>query len=66
MASQEGDPNGGKFDPENVLLWRAHKRRLDAESLRDSILMRSGSLDMQRGGPSLRSDRSASSMKVDC
>ncbi|MDG2383731.1 MAG: DUF1549 domain-containing protein, partial [Pirellulaceae bacterium] len=37
MASQEGDPNGGKFDPENVLLWRAHKRRLDAESLRDSI-----------------------------
>ncbi len=56
MASQEGDPNGGKFDPENVLLWRAHKRRLDAESLRDSILMLSGSLDMQRGGPSLPSD----------
>ena len=53
MASDRGDPNGDKLDPENELLWRAHKRRLDAETLRDSILLLSGSLDTQRGGPSL-------------
>jgi hypothetical protein len=32
-------------DPENRLLWRANRRRLDIESLRDSILCVSGSLD---------------------
>jgi hypothetical protein len=33
-------------DPENRLLWRAHRRRLDPESLRDSMLMASGQLDV--------------------
>jgi hypothetical protein len=32
-------------DPENGLLWRAHRRRLDLESLRDSLLAVSGRLD---------------------
>jgi len=32
-------------DPENNLLWRANQRRLDAESIRDSILAVSGRLD---------------------
>ncbi|MEM8668160.1 MAG: PSD1 and planctomycete cytochrome C domain-containing protein [Planctomycetota bacterium] len=36
------------FDPENSLLWRAHPRRLDAESIRDSMLAVSGQLDLQR------------------
>jgi len=42
--------------PENKLLWRAPTRRIDAETLRDSVLMLSGSLDMQRGGPNLPTD----------
>ncbi|MEO0415960.1 MAG: PSD1 and planctomycete cytochrome C domain-containing protein, partial [Verrucomicrobiota bacterium] len=33
-------------DPENTLRWRADRRRLDAESLRDSILAISGSLEL--------------------
>ena len=38
------------------MLWRANKRRVDAEILRDSILAISGSLDPRRGGPSLPDD----------
>ncbi len=33
-------------DPDNALRWRADKRRLDVESLRDSILAISGTLDL--------------------
>ncbi|MCH2114105.1 MAG: PSD1 and planctomycete cytochrome C domain-containing protein [Pirellulales bacterium] len=55
MASEGGDPDGDRLDIENELLWRAHKRRLNAEALRDSILMLSGTLDSdsEKGGPSL-------------
>ena len=56
MASTGGDPQGATVDPENKLLWRTNKRRVDAETLRDSILLISGSLDPQRGGPSLPAD----------
>ena len=35
-------------DPENRHLWRAHPRRLDAESLRDATLEVSGQLDLAR------------------
>ncbi len=38
-------------DPENRLLWRANRRRLDAESLLDSMLALSGSLASDPGGP---------------
>lgn len=36
-------------DPDNRLLWRAHRKRLTAESLRDSLLMFSGQLDPTPG-----------------
>ncbi len=42
-----------KIDPENKLLWRMPRRRLDAESLRDSLLAVSGQLSLQEGGPSV-------------
>ena len=37
-------------DPENLLLWRMNRRRLEIESLRDSMLMAAGRLDLQAGG----------------
>ena len=40
-------------DPDNRLLWRANRRRLDAEALIDSILFVSGNLDLTVGGPSV-------------
>lgn len=36
----------------NRWLWRANRRRLDAEALRDSLLSASGELDLRMGGPS--------------
>lgn len=41
------------IDPDNRLLWRANRRRLEAEAIRDSMLFVSGQLDPGRGGPSL-------------
>ena len=34
-------------DPQNALLWRHAERRLDAECLRDAMLMSSGQLDLK-------------------
>ena len=38
-------------DPENRLLWRALRRRLDWEAVRDTLLAVSGELDTTAGGP---------------
>ncbi len=43
-------PNNSAIDPENDLLWRANRRRLDAEQIRDSLLTFSGRLDLSPGG----------------
>lgn len=46
-------PNVGasfRRDPENRLLWRANRRRLDAEPFRDSLLFVAGELDSTMGG----------------
>ena len=37
-----------RTDPENRLLWRASKRRLDAEAIRDAMLVVAGELDSAR------------------
>src|SRR6185295_12725215 len=39
-----------KIDPLNLLLWHQNRRRLDLESMRDSILSVSGTLDPAMGG----------------
>ncbi len=44
-------------DSDNRLLWRANRRRLDVETLRDSLLKVAGNLDLTPGGePALVSD----------
>jgi hypothetical protein len=35
-----------KIDPDNVLLWRMNRRRLEVEAIRDSLLMISGQIDL--------------------
>jgi hypothetical protein len=42
---------GEKLDSNNTLLWRQHRRRLEAEAIRDSVLAVSGKLDTAMGGP---------------
>lgn len=42
-----------KKDPENDLLWRVDMRRLEAEAIRDSVLMVSGNINLAGGGPSV-------------
>lgn len=51
LASQAA---AGSVDAENRLLWRANRRRLEAEEIRDAVLAVSGKLDLQMGGPSVR------------
>lgn len=41
-------------DPENKLLARAHRKRLDAESMRDAMLSISGELDLTMGGHTVK------------
>ena len=47
--------DGRKADPENVLLWRMNRRRLDFEATRDALLAVSGQLDGKIGGPPMPS-----------
>ncbi len=42
-----------KVDPDNRLLWRMNRRRLEAEALRDGLLAVSGELRSSDGGPAL-------------
>jgi hypothetical protein len=39
-----------KVDPENRLYWRANRRRLDLEAMRDTLLVSAGRLDRAIGG----------------
>ncbi len=53
QLASDYDEKNFTADPENELVWRMNKRRLDAESMRDAILAVSGQLDSkpQWGSP---------------
>lgn len=51
QLSTDDGPKAFSADPENRLLWRANRKRLDVEELRDSLLFVSGKLDSKAGGP---------------
>jgi len=42
-----------RVDPENRLLWRAARRRLEGEVIRDAALQAAGLLNLRAGGPSV-------------
>src|SRR5215813_2200884 len=52
-SSVEADAKA-KIDPDNKLLWRMNRQRLDAEEIRDAVLAVSGELTEQLGGPSIK------------
>ncbi|HAM71692.1 MAG TPA: hypothetical protein DCM86_08630 [Verrucomicrobiales bacterium] len=45
---------GGGIDSDNRLLWRMNRRKLDAETVRDSLLSVAGDLDLTMGGPAFQ------------
>src|SRR5262249_10571868 len=47
------NPQYSRADPENRLLWRVSRRRLDFEELRDGLLAVSDKLDLTAGGPAV-------------
>jgi hypothetical protein len=49
--SCDRDERNATADPANQLLWRMNRQRLDVEAWRDALLLASGELDAQVGGP---------------
>jgi len=52
------------IDPENSLLWRMNLRRLDAETLRDSVIAASGKLDTTMGGAPIQLEMKEDGLQV--
>src|SRR5262249_35782921 len=52
QACTYNEVNAAK-DPDNRLLWRMNRRRLEGEALRDAMLAVSGRLNPKAGGPSI-------------
>ncbi len=48
------DPRADQIDAGNARFWRMNRTRLDAESIRDSVLAASGRLDRPMFGPSFQ------------
>ncbi len=51
LQTIDRDPLREKVDPDNQLLWRRDRTRLEAEAIRDSLLYVSGILDQRLFGP---------------
>ncbi len=52
MSSHHNDRRH-EYDPENRLIWRMNRSRMDAEALRDALISASGTLQRFSGGPTL-------------
>jgi hypothetical protein len=52
--SSAGSPACEKIDADNRYLWRMNRRRLEAEAVRDSVLMVAGKLNRAMHGPSFQ------------
>ena len=53
QLAMEGNLENEQRDPENRYLWRHRPRRLEAELIRDNMLLIAGLLDTTVGGPSV-------------
>ncbi len=52
QLSAENDPLNFAKDAGDRLYWRVERKRMDAEQIRDAVLMVAGNLDTALGGPS--------------
>ncbi len=52
--SAAADAARSRIDPDNKLYWRMHRRRLEAELIRDNVLAVSGGLNPRLGGKPVR------------
>lgn len=50
----EGDLVNESRDGSNRFLWKQNRRRLEAESIRDAVLIAAGKMDFRMGGPSFK------------
>ncbi len=64
QQSSEHNPDSAAIDADNRWLWRMNRRRLDAESIRDSVLFIAGTLDATMGGPSVKQFAQSPSIHV--
>jgi hypothetical protein len=53
-SDRSGDVDPSRVDADNRWLWRANRRRLEAEAVRDAVLSVAGRLDLTMGGPSFQ------------
>ncbi len=54
QSSKVSHPSQATDDPDNALLSRMNRRRLEGEALRDAMLAASGELNLKLGGPGVR------------
>jgi hypothetical protein len=54
QQSSKDDTAKLAVDSENKLYWRAHRRRLESEMIRDAVLSAAGTLNGRMGGPPVR------------
>ena len=57
------DDANAAVDPENQLLWNWPNRRLEAEAIRDAVLVTTGELDTTLGGPSVTPEREEKTLR---
>ena len=57
------DDANAAIDPENQLLWNWPSRRLEAEAIRDAVLVTTGELDTTLGGPSVTPEREEKTLR---
>src|SRR5712692_3036815 len=50
-SSQFLNGSNARLDPDNRFLWRMNRKRMEAETLRDSVLATAGDLSARMGGP---------------
>ena len=50
QQTSDDRPEAAQVDADNRLVWKMNRRRLDFESMRDSLLACAGQLDLQMGG----------------